>query len=181
MEPLRIGFALLPVLAAAALVNGCSKTACLEWSPDKGACPSREEALKRFGGQSCVADIIAVDSDAVADDTACCYEVTERKAGQAGCSSASAGPSGGAVGPTGGGPGPCIGCAAFRAGEEGDLCEPSVDIFNNLVGCLCSGACAEACDDGSCSTTFDTPACQACVADTENGCGNEMSACEGDI
>jgi hypothetical protein len=179
MEALRIGFALLPVLAAAALANGCTKTACLEWSPDKGACPSREEALKRFGGQSCVADIIAVDSDAVADETACCYEVTERKAGQIGCGSASAGPSGGAAPPTGGGP--CIGCAAFRAGESGDLCEPSVDILNDLVACLCSGPCAEACDDGSCSTSFETPECQACVADTENGCGKEMSACEGDI
>jgi hypothetical protein len=184
LESLRIPFALLPVLAAAIAIEGCgSRVACLEWSADRGACPSSEEAFKRFGGQSCAADILSVDSEAEADETGCCYDVTKRGAGELNCvTTGGANPTGGI--PTGGSTGSsgsCGRCAAFQAGQASELCESSDEIFNNLVTCLCSGACAEACDDGSCSTTTDSSTCQACATDTGGGCGPEMAACENDI
>jgi len=184
LESLRIPFALLPVLAAAIAIEGCgSRVACLEWSADRGACPSSEEALKRFGGQSCVGDILSVDSEAEADETGCCYDVTKRGAGDFDCATTGGtNPSGGITtgGSTASG-GSCGGCAAFQAGEASELCQSSEGLFNNLVSCLCSGACAAACEDGSCSTTSDSSACAACAADTESGCGLETAACENDI
>jgi hypothetical protein len=167
------------LLAALATSPGCTDMACLEWSDERGSCPSKEEALKRFGGQSCIGNIKEVNSEAEYDGTACCYDVTKRAAGDRSCA--------GALGPAGqsGGPapsGPCGGCAQFQAGEVSDLCPESVDVFNNLVACLCSGPCAVACDDGSCASSFDTDECKACVDDTsENGCGAQMAACQGDI
>lgn len=179
---LRVPFAFLPLVAAAStlvlVADGCGSMACLEWSADRGPCPSRDEAFKRFGGQSCVADIVSVDSDAEADETACCYDVTKRAKGEAGCGTPDS-QTGVTAGGTSGS-GSCGGCAAFRDGTASDLCPGSVDVFNSLVSCLCSGACAEACDDGSCSTSFDTAECQACVADTATGCGSQMAACDND-
>lgn len=177
-----LGTALTLALCSLGL-TGCKDTACLQWSADRGECPARQEALKRFGGQSCVADIKSVDSDAEPDAEACCYEVTKREFGDFSC------PDLGQPDPTsvGAGPGPdsppvaCGGCAAFEAGEVGNLCEASMGTWSALASCVCSGACAAACDDGSCATSFDTPECQACVADTTNGCGNEMNACSKDL
>lgn len=151
--------------------------ACLEWPAEKGACPSRAEALVRFGGKSCVGEIESVDSDGEVSDGVCCYDVTKRGAGELGCgASGGASPAGGSAST-----GACGGCAAVRAGTASELCPGSAELFDALETCLCSGPCAAACDDGSCATSFDAPECQACVADEEMGCGQEMAACEADL
>jgi hypothetical protein len=141
--------------------------ACLEWSEEKGECPDREEALQRFGGQSCVSDIKVVTSEPSFDGTACCYEVQKRGSNEGCVDTAPAPP-------------PCGGCGSFRKGAAPTLCAGSVGIFNNLVACLCSGACAAACEDGSCAEPFDNAACEVCVNDAENGCGDEFVACQND-
>jgi hypothetical protein len=166
--------ALLALASIGAVASaGCTDKACIQWSADKGVCPSKEDAVKRFFGQSCDADIQTVLTEGQLDGDACCYEVEKRGSGELGCGAVGAGPSGPSVAP-------CGGCAAFQAGEAPDICEASVPLFNALVECLCSGPCAEACDDGSCATSFDTVECQTCVADTQGGCGEQLNACSND-
>ena len=156
---------LFPVFGASA---GCTSMACLEWSEDKGQCPSKEDALKRFGGQSCVSDIKLVTSEPEFDGTACCYEV-EKRGSNEGCGTEP-------IPPTL----PCGGCGSFRKGAASTLCDASVGLFNSLVTCLCDGACGAACADGSCASSSDNAECEACAADTASGCGNELNACLND-
>lgn len=178
VDALRVPLAFVPVITSLLAIDGCTSMACIEWSSSKGACPSREDALVRFGGKSCVSDVVSVDSDGTADETACCYEVTKRGKNDPGCSfDDNISPPGGA---TGGGVS-CGGCAAFRDGTAVELCDGSVDIFNNLSACMCSGACQAACADGSCSLASDNADCQACVVDVNVGCGLQSQACDGDI
>lgn len=154
---------------------GCTDRACLDWPAERGECPSSADALKRFGGQSCVAPIKDVLSEAEYDEAACCYEVEKRKVNDRSCGPGSSTASGNPIVTT-----PCTGCAKFQSGESPEICPESVDLFNALVACVCSGPCAVACDDGSCATSFDTPECQSCVNDSENGCGLEFSGCMSD-
>ncbi|NUQ74770.1 MAG: hypothetical protein HUU21_14560 [Polyangiaceae bacterium] len=165
---LRAGFILIaPLVPAVGAGPACTSMACLEWSEAKGECPGREEALKRFGGQSCVGEIKAVTGDPTFDGTACCYEV-EKRGNNEGCVDTVPEPP------------PCGGCGSFRKGTVSTLCNSSVGIFNALVACLCTGPCAAACDDGSCAEPFDNAGCEACVNDPENGCGDEFIACQND-
>lgn len=167
---LRAGLLLvipLPLIPVFGVSAGCTSMACLEWSEDRGECPDKQEALKRFGGQSCVSDIKEVTSDPSFDGTACCYEVQKRGSNE-GCLDV--------VPP----PPPCGGCGSFRKGVAPVLCDASVELFNAVVECLCTGPCGAACDDGSCAEPFDNAECEVCATDTENGCGDELAACQND-
>ncbi len=158
------------------LMTGCTDRACLDWPAERGECPSRDDAFKRFGGQSCVGPIKDVLSEAERDgETVCCYEVEKRKGNDRSCASGASTSAGTPIPTT-----PCTGCAKFLSGESSELCPESVDLFNAFVACVCSGPCTAPCDDGSCATSFDTPECQSCVGDPVNGCGLEFEGCMGD-
>ncbi len=54
--------------------SGCGNTVCVQWSAEKGACPSQADARPLFGDCN---DIQSIDGEAVADNNLCCYPVTK--------------------------------------------------------------------------------------------------------
>jgi len=97
----------------------------------------------------------------------------------------SAGGAGGAGGEGGsggaGGSSSCIGCnEAISGGDPALLCSESIALYESYMMCLCSGACSMQCDD-LCSGGAKSMECSDCESDAVNGCGNELSACAGDI
>ena len=68
--------AMLVVLLSVAPLAACDgDSACVEWSEDEGACPSRADALALIAA-SCEDPIESIDSDAEREGDACCYAVT---------------------------------------------------------------------------------------------------------
>lgn len=173
---MALALSLLPILALAGA--GCTEKACIDWPAGRGACPSKEEALKTFGGQSCVSEITNVVTEGELDDNACCYEVETRGSSERSCGVVGAGPTGGKPPP----PQTCGGCAALLFASATEACPGSEVLFNDLIVCLCSaeGACAAACDDGTCANPFDSGVCETCMGDTANGCGNQFNSCMND-
>lgn len=80
--------------------------------------------------------------------------------------------------------GTCTTCGVYIT--EGDpnlppLCDASVDLYNQLVDCVCAGACADVCGPNICSGIEIDVACQDCVTNSETGCGNQFAECANDI
>jgi hypothetical protein len=75
----------------------------------------------------------------------------------------------------------CIGCnEAISGGDPAFLCSESIALYESYMMCLCSGACSMQCDD-LCNGGAKSMECSDCESDAVNGCGNELSACAGDI
>jgi hypothetical protein len=89
---------------------------------------------------------------------------------------------GGGDSPGSGGSGGCISCKeATMAGVDAEtLCTGSYMLYEQLVVCICRGPCAGPCAGSVCAGANLTPACQSCIGDAENGCGNEYFACIAD-
>lgn len=76
----------------------------------------------------------------------------------------------------------CVGCGEFiTTGEPVELCPGSDKLYDVLVNCLCVDKCVFQCSDNACAGMEVTQACQDCVLDAENGCGNEFNECANDI
>ncbi len=76
----------------------------------------------------------------------------------------------------------CVGCGEFISGGGGELCPGlSEKLYDTLVNCICADQCVALCSDNVCSGTNITDACQNCVLDTVNGCGNSFNECSNDI
>lgn len=92
------------------------------------------------------------------------------------------GGTGGSTGGTGGtGGAACVGCGEFVTTGEGTLCEASQALYDDLVACVCTGACMDVCTDNICAGGDISADCQTCVGDTVAGCGNEFNTCANDI
>ena len=166
-------------------------------------CPSEQEALTFFQGNTCSSPVVSVDSAGEFDGKTCCYDVTESNDffscgvepsppfvdGTSGfaVSVSSGGGFGGAggfggsggTGATGGG-GACVGCAEFLTNDMPPmLCSNSVPIYEAYSDCMCLGACKTACEV-TCKTAQKDPACESCLLDKTNGCGNQHDACAAD-
>lgn len=163
------------------------------------ACPSREEALTFFRGDFCSTPITAVNSDGRFDGSTCCYDVAQSDdffscgvgpepfpgatggttVGTSGV--AGAGGFGGAGGAAGeGGSGNCARCAEFLTNTNPPtLCMTSIPIYEAYSDCMCNGVCAMACSD-TCKTQVSSMACETCLIDATNGCGNQQQACLSD-
>ncbi|MBK8254107.1 MAG: hypothetical protein IPK82_15755 [Polyangiaceae bacterium] len=112
-------------------------------------------------------------------------------AGTAGAGVGASGGSGGSGGSTGGttssggsggtGGSACVGCGEFVTTGEGTLCDASQALYDDLVACVCTGACMDVCTDNLCAGGDITADCQTCVGDTVAGCGNEFNTCANDI
>jgi hypothetical protein len=79
---------LASVLVALTGAMGCGgDTACFQWRPTEGVCPSQTEALAymtpappAFGGSETCSKVLSVNSEGEfdEDDGICCYDVTLR-------------------------------------------------------------------------------------------------------
>lgn len=130
--------------------SGCGDDqVCLAWTESDGACPSAEEAERRF--RSACSDVLGVLGPGTFDDDTCCYPVEKvdddapRPCG-VGVGGSGAAPSGPA-GPSGPGAGPQ--CGGSIPGE--------------------CGVCA---DEGCCAELSTCTADASCVA-----CINDLSSC----
>jgi hypothetical protein len=193
-------------LLALALLSGGSTScgtdqACLYFTKveyDIGhTCPSRNEAQTFFQGDFCSSTITSVDADGVFDGTTCCYAVTQSNDGFTDCgigpvpppepgvtTSTSGGTGGvggtGGIGGAGGSGGTCVGCAEFLTTTNPPmLCTTSIPIYEAYSGCMCNGACAMVCAD-TCKMQTSSMACEMCLIDSTNGCGNQHDACLAD-
>lgn len=200
----------LTVIAAALFGAGCADQACFEWTENEGACPSQAEALVFFQDPVCpeFSDIQSVDSAGDYDEGACCYSVTKRDADNfdvlcgfdegavgtgattgVGGSSSGGGFGGGVPMPSGaggaggvGGSPACTRCAeALAGGDTATLCPSSLELYNALFDCSCTGACMMACANDCNSGMSASMTCQTCMQDANNGCGNELNNCANDL
>ncbi|MBK8257845.1 MAG: hypothetical protein IPK82_34905 [Polyangiaceae bacterium] len=78
--------------------------------------------------------------------------------------------------------GNCQGCGEYisSGNPAKPLCSGSEFLYNNLVTCICDGACSAQCQT-LCQGGDVTKECQGCVADSGAGCGNEFNACGNDF
>lgn len=78
--------------------------------------------------------------------------------------------------------GACATCAEYLDSSFDPICDGSNALYSAFVSCTCSGPCATACAaDAFCDAAGDRePACDACLADAQNGCSHEHAACAGD-
>ncbi len=68
-------FGFLALLATTVgVLSGCAEQACFAWSQAEGACPARADALQFF----CAESVGSVESEGVAQDGLCCYDVIKR-------------------------------------------------------------------------------------------------------
>lgn len=69
------------------------------------------------------------------------------------------------------------------AGDPSKLCEGAqADLYDALVACTCTGACASACGDNACAEGGTASAdCITCLQDTGAGCGNDFQNCANGI
>lgn len=69
-----------PLALALLALPGCDvdhKVKCLDWDPQLGTCPGREEALEEFQlAETCDEVVRSIDSDAVEHEGQCCYDVS---------------------------------------------------------------------------------------------------------
>lgn len=77
----------------------------------------------------------------------------------------------------------CTRCGEFLAGEgNGDFCEGSLALFNELSDCMCKTLCTDACaSECSMGSLPSSMLCNQCVADESSGCGAQFKACADDI
>jgi hypothetical protein len=178
-----VTFALIAALPLAAA--GCSKRACFAWTAEEGACPSQAEAPVFFAGPpGCPDAVQSVDSEPDYDGELCCYDVSTGDSDEVPCYG---GESGGsavvtttATGPVPGEPS-CFGCSDALGGLS-PPCADSNIFLNDLMNCMCVGACASACSMSSCSIPLAVDeTCFGCLSDTASGCGNELNTCQNDF
>ncbi len=76
----------------------------------------------------------------------------------------------------------CASCSEYVSGENQnlELCDKSYPLYEDLVFCLCEGACGMACQ-GVCNGNDFTPECEQCLSDPDEGCGNQVDACLNDF
>ncbi len=72
--------------------------------------------------------------------------------------------------------GACLSCGEFLV-QEGDLCPASQGVYDALVACSCEGACMFYCESNICMGLDADMACEACIVDIVDGCGDEYAAC----
>jgi hypothetical protein len=162
----------------------CSKKACFQWTRAEGACPSQEEALAYFEGPpECGTDILSVDSEADFDGELCCYDVSGGDTSEAPCARGSVGSAAVTTAvSTGAGPQGCFGCGDVVFSGLSPICESSFPLVNNLMTCVCDGACATACSATPCGVPlFPDGTCFDCMSNSASGCGNELNACSSDF
>jgi hypothetical protein len=184
---------LLPLTGAA-----CGRTACFEWTPPEGACPSQEEAIIYFSDPSCPGSVRSVESEGSFDGQLCCYSVTHNDttvvgqgcdvgvggfgSGEGGFGSAVAVGVGGSSGEGGfgtGGGSSCVFCSdVLFNGQpfEIPLCPGSDVAFKELSGCACS-ACDVECNDNFCSGGPMSADCEVCMQDQAAGCPIQFEDC----
>jgi hypothetical protein len=191
MTAARILFPLLGVTLMAAMpfvIASCGKKACFRWSDAEGVCPSRDEASKYFEGPpGCGTDILSIDSDADYDGELCCYDVTDGDTSETLCGTTGTGTVSTGSGPpppsTGTGTMGCFGCADFVfAGGGAPLCQSSGILLDNLMTCICEGACVSVCLNTGCALPLnpDQP-CFDCILNTDTGCGFQFNECQNDF
>ena len=183
----------LALIAALPLAAGCSKRACFQWSELEGSCPSQEEAELFFQGPpGCEDAVRSVDSEPEFDGELCCYDITTSDADDILCSDASG--SGGSSGSggvggappnpstavsTGTGPMACSPCLDVLVSGVGTTCDKTTALLEELLVCICSGACAGSCPN-NCTLPFDPDdTCMTCVQ-SDPGCQVQFEACLGD-
>jgi hypothetical protein len=72
----------------------------------------------------------------------------------------------------------CHTCMDILMGEgDPPLCAGSLDLFNALNACTCTGACMDECGGNICMGMAPEAACTSCLQDMAAGCGNEYAAC----
>lgn len=91
-----------------------------------------------------------------------------------------------------GGPGPAPDFdGGVPGGMQGEFCDGSTAVLQDLVDCACAGGGAGACAD-TCATACDGPldtgalnagfmACVTCAAQDGNGCTTERNSCAADV
>ncbi len=184
--------------------TGCgSDQACfyftqVEYDLDN-SCPSGEEALTFFQGDFCSTSITSVDSEGRFDGDTCCYDITESNdffgcgitpdpipppfpgtTGVGGSGGIGGTGGTGGTGATGGGE-TCARCVEFlTTNDPPTLCTMSITIYEAYSDCMCNGACASVCGD-TCMTQTPSPACEPCLLDAANGCGQQYQACLNDF
>ena len=79
----------------------------------------------------------------------------------------------------------CIGatCNEKLVDQSAQLCigSDSKALYDAVWKCLCTGACVAACSESICKgIVANQDVCISCLADSDNGCGTEWSACGDD-
>ena len=81
-----------------------------------------------------------------------------------------------------GGGGECVGCGEYISSDAEEICDgTSLYLYDQLVECVCAGPCQAVCDDNVCAAVAPSSACQACILNSNQGCGNEYAECANDI
>lgn len=77
---------------------------------------------------------------------------------------------------------PCATCGEYLNGDSSEepLCFGSDSLYNEVVSCICEGACAMACA-GLCAAGEYSPECEQCAFDKQNGCGFQVADCASDV
>ena len=195
-----LGSIVLPVVS-----SGCGRSACIVYSKGEydanASCPLQKDALPYFTDATCPGPVVSVDGEGVfelntnnADQSFCCYPVTQRAVEldeqRADCIPPNTGGVGGfengtSVGVGPGGPGGAFGCLscsqAFSAHVSGGsdlLCGPALDTWFDLQGCVCaSSACTEVCELNFCQDAPVTDECATCVSSASSGCSDILQTC----
>jgi len=192
----------LGVLSAGS-VNCGSDQACFYFTQIEydiaNSCPTRENALAFFKGNTCSTPVTSVDSDGIFDGTTCCYDVSNTNdfftcgfdpnpvpppevtvgssSGIGGTGGVSVGGNGGAGG-TGGGT-ECFGCAGFLTNTAPPpFCSTdSQKLYEAYSECVCNGPCMMFCANSCSAMEAPTPECDKCATDSTTGCGTQQAAC----
>lgn len=196
-----VGAIVLPIASA-----GCGRSACIVYSKaeydQRASCPLRKDALPYFTDSSCPGPVVSVDGEGVfslnasnADESLCCYPVTQQDLElddqRIDCLGPDLGGSGGVggigggvtvgTGGVGGGLDACFTCGqAFGGVLSADptfLCSASIDAWFALQSCACAaGMCASACELSFCHDEPVTDECVACVSNTTE-CADALATC----
>lgn len=155
------GLGLVVLLAVAAPNLGCGQTACFQWSPLEGVCPSKDNARRFFGNCN---DIDSIDTDGKFANDLCCYSVTKSsgRMDEVDCSSeVGTGPSTVTASVTGG----PIASTTVSSGPLPNMCDNSGfcgDTASGCIGCALLGPCAAVLDD--CNASSECTAYSLCIA-----------------
>lgn len=195
---------LIMAVLSAGSVNCGSDQACFYFTQveyDIGnACPTRENALAFFQGNTCSSPITSIDSDGTFDGTTCCYDVSNSNDFFNTCgfeptpvpppdvtvgSSTGIGGTGGVGGAGGagaggtGGNGECVGCAGFLTNTmPPPFCSTnSQKLYEAYTECVCNGPCMMFCANSCSGMEAPTPECDKCATDATTGCGTQQGAC----
>ena len=201
--------AALTLPALPALLGGCGRTACFEYTQGEyeqhgGQCPSGADALANLTPTGCPGAVQKVMSKGSFDGQLCCYSVQQDDSTDCEFGSGDAvggigggnvetsgfavaggfgGTSPGGVGGAGGAPNEdCLHCDSLliHPNLTGNLCSSSAKLLSDLDACACNTACQAACGSTLCNGKPESDACTACLTDPAKGCGVEHDACAAD-